>query len=306
MSLLEDIIKSELLSGISEYNKHRVNFKKKLEGKYPEYKGQITYSLDAQLDLNLKNVTSNKETIKEALNLLEQYDFKKTKIFDIANKYMIKKSEAEKLLLREMFKILYIKIDQKELNEHILDYFDKKSFINSQGLSFIKNNLTKDVEQFVPYILRDGFDQDFSGLEIGIKSSNQGDGAEHLFVAKAMIAGFNCSVVDIGSSKYDVVIEDKNGDLLKVQVKSFGKSGTFTREGRPRGGQGIDYKDPSNKGVLVTSQNCDIFVAVNKSNGEVFIFSKDEIDNLPKTSMKRSEYLDNWENWAKINQSIKV
>ena len=30
---------------------------------------------------------------------------------------------------------------------------------------------------------------------------------------------FNCSVVDIGSSKYDAVIEDKNGDLLKVQVK---------------------------------------------------------------------------------------
>ena len=164
--------------------------------------------------------------------------------------------------------------------------------------------MTKDVEQFTPYILRDGFDQDFTGLEIGIKSSNEGDGAEHLFIAKAMIAGFNCSVVDIGSSKYDVVIEDKNGDLLKVQVKSFGKDGTFSRKGRDRGGQGIDSSNPSNKGVLVTSDNCDIFVAVNKSNGEIFIFSKNEIDNLPETSMKRSDYLDNWENWAKINQSI--
>ena len=304
MSLLEDIIESELSSGISEYNKHQGNFINKLEVKYPEYKGQIKYSLNAQLDINLKKVTSNKETIQEALILLEQYDFKKTKILDIANKYMIKESEAKKLLMREMFKKLHNQVDQKKLNEHILDYFDKNSFPDSKGLSFIKNNLTKDVEQFTPYILRDGFDQDFTGLEIGIKSSNEGDGAEHLFIAKAMIAGFNCSVVDIGSSKYDVVIEDKNGDLLKVQVKSFGKDGTFSRKGRDRGGQGIDSSNPSNKGVLVTSDNCDIFVAVNKSNGEIFIFSKNEIDNLPETSMKRSDYLDNWENWAKINQSI--
>ena len=87
-----------------------------------------------------------------------------------------------------------------------------------QGFRFIKDNLNKDIDQFLPYILRDGFDQDYSGLEIGTNSSNEGDGAEHLFVAKAMIAGFNCSVVDIGSSKYDAVIEDKNGDLLKVQI----------------------------------------------------------------------------------------
>ena len=113
MSLLEDIIESELSSGISEYNKHQGNFINKLEVKYPEYKGQIKYSLNAQLDINLKKVTSNKETIQEALILLEQYDFKKTKILDIANKYMIKESEAKKLLMREMFKKLHNQVDQK-------------------------------------------------------------------------------------------------------------------------------------------------------------------------------------------------
>ena len=120
-----------------------------------------------------------------------------------------------------------------------------------------------------------------------------------------MIAGFNCSVVDIGSSKYDAVIEDKNGDLLKVQVKSYGKKGVFSRRGRDRGGQGIDSSNPSNKGSLVTSENCDIFVAVNKSNGEIIIFSKDEIDSLPEKSIKRTDYPNNWENWSKINQAIK-
>jgi hypothetical protein len=56
---------------------------------------------------------------------------------------------------------------------------------------------------------------------------------------------------------------------------------------------------------LVTSENCDIFVAVNKSNGEIVIFSKDEIDSLPEKSIKRTDYPNNWENWSKINQAIK-
>ena len=57
-----------------------------------------------------------------------------------------------------------------------------------ERIMIIRNNLSKDAEQFLFYILRDGFDQDFVGLEVGTNSSNEGDGAEHLFVAKAMIA----------------------------------------------------------------------------------------------------------------------
>ena len=42
---------------------------------------------------------------------------------------------------------------------------------------------------------------------------------EHIFVAKAMIAGFNASVVDLGASGYDAVIENQENKLLRVQIK---------------------------------------------------------------------------------------
>ena len=209
----------------------------------------------------------------------------------------------KKLLTRQVFKKLENKTNLEDIKNSMILHLSADGEDQFQGFRFIKDNLNKDIDQFLPYILRDGFAQDYSGLEIGTNSSNEGDGAEHLFVAKAMIAGFNCSVVDIGSSKYDAVIEDKNGDLLKVQIKSYGKNGSFSRKGRDRGGQGIDSSNKSNEGTLVTSQNCDILAAVNKSNGEIFIFCKDEIDNLPVT-IKRSDYPENWENWAKINESV--
>ena len=87
-------------------------------------------------------------------------------------------------------------------------------------------------------------------------------------------------------------------------MKSFGRDGNFSRRGRDRGGQGIDSSNPSNKGKLVTSKNCDIFAAVNKNNSEIFIFSRHEIDNLPE-KMNRKDYPQNWENWSKINESKK-
>ena len=304
MDSLEHIVINELETGISDFNSGQDKFIKDLEKKYPLHAKQIKYSVNNQLQKNLKNLISNPDSIQEAVKLLNKVKFVKSKIPEIANKFIVKHSDMKGILMREMFKKLEKDTDIKNLCEVVFKYFEKETFQKSDGLKFISNNLLKDIKQFMPYLLRDGFDQDFTGLEIGMKSSNEGDGAEHLFVAKAMIAGFNCSVVDIGSSKYDVVIEDKNGGLLKVQIKSFGKDGKFSRRGRDRGGQGIDSSDPSNRGKLVTSSNCDIFVAVNKSNGEIFIFAKDEIDKLPEKDMKRDEYIDNWENWSKINQSI--
>lgn len=295
-------INNLIRKNIIAYNKNQKNCISSLEKKYPGI--EFKYEIKRELDKNIKNISSSKDLISKAVKMLEEHKYQKNKVELIANSFCVRKKDMENLLTREIFKKLEETIQQEELKKIILNFLNDNSFAETNGFRFLQNSLSKDIEQFLPYILRDGFDQDFVGLEIGTNSSNEGDGAEHLFVAKAMIAGFNCSVVDIASSKYDAVIEDKNGDLLKVQVKSFGKSGTFSRKGRDRGGEGIDSSNPSNKGSLVTSENCDIFVAVNKSNGEVFIFSKDEIDSLP-INMKRKNYLENWENWSKINQSIK-
>jgi len=296
-------VKEILQKNIHEFNSGPKKFIQKLENKYPN--SEIKYELKRELDKNIRKVSLSKSLTNKAIDSLKKHNFVKSKVESIANNFLVRKKDMENLLTREVFKILENQINLDDLKVVVLNYLQDNSFKDSKGFNFIKNHLTKDAEQFLFYILRDGFDQDFVGLEVGTNSSNEGDGAEHLFVAKAMIAGFNCSVVDIGSSKYDAVIEDKNGDLLKVQVKSYGKNGVFRRRGRDRGGQGIDSSNPSNRGSLVTSENCDIFAAVNKSNGEVIIFSKDEIDSLPEKPMKRSDYPDNWENWSKINQSIK-
>ena len=296
-------IKEILKKSIHEFNSGPKKFIQKLENEYPN--SEIKYELKRELDKNIRKVSLSRSLTNKAINSLKKHNFVKNKVELIANDFLVRKKDMENLLTREVFKTLENQINIDDLKVEVLDYLQENSFKDSKGFSFIRNNISKDAEQFLPYILRDGFDQDFVGLEVGTNSSNEGDGAEHLFVAKAMIAGFNCSVVDIGSSKYDAVIEDKNGDLLKVQVKSYGKKGVFSRRGRDRGGQGIDSSNPSNKGSLVTSENCDIFVAVNKSNGEIIIFSKDEIDSLPEKSIKRTDYPNNWENWSKINQAIK-
>ena len=295
-------IKKLVEDNIIELNKHRKNCEQKLERIYPN-RG-IKYLLKRQLDENIRKLSSSQAQINHAMNQLAEQAFIKTSVEAIANNFFVRKTDIKKLLTRQMFKKLEKKTDLRSIEILLLDELIAGEANESDGFRFIKNNLKKDVEQFLPYILRDGFDQDYSGLEIGTNSSNEGDGAEYLFVAKAMIAGFNCSVVDIGSSKYDAVIEDKNGDLLKVQIKSYGKDGSFSRKGRDRGGEGIDSSNPSNKGSLVTSENCDILAAVNKSNGEIFIFCKDEIDDLPIV-IKRTDYPRNWENWSKINESVR-
>ena len=294
-------IKNIVKEHIADFNKHQKNCEQKLENFFPDV--EIKYEIKKQLDKNIRKLSSSSTLTGKAMEQLKLKGFVKNSVETIANNFFVRKNDMKKLLTRQVFKKLENKTNLEDIKNSMILHLSADGEDQFQGFRFIKDNLNKDIDQFLPYILRDGFDQDYSGLEIGTNSSNEGDGAEHLFVAKAMIAGFNCSVVDIGSSKYDAVIEDKNGDLLKVQIKSYGKNGSFSRKGRDRGGQGIDSSNKSNEGTLVTSQNCDILAAVNKSNGEIFIFCKDEIDNLPVT-IKRSDYPENWENWAKINESV--
>ena len=294
-------IKNIVKEHIADFNKHQKNCEQKLEKIFPDV--EIKYEIKKQLDKNIRKLSSSSTLTGKAMEQLKLKGYVKNSVETIANNFFVRKNDMKKLLTRQVFKKLENKTNLEDIKNSMILHLSADGEDQFQGFRFIKDNLNKDIDQFLPYILRDGFDQDYSGLEIGTNSSNEGDGAEHLFVAKAMIAGFNCSVVDIGSSKYDAVIEDKNGDLLKVQIKSYGKNGSFSRKGRDRGGQGIDSSNKSNEGTLVTSQNCDILAAVNKSNGEIFIFCKDEIDNLPVT-IKRSDYPENWENWAKINESV--
>ncbi len=295
---IENLVKSS----ISTYNNNQKKFLEKLKEQYNETEiKEIKYDFKRQLDANFRVFMDDESKKKQAINRLHLENYSKKKHQDIANDFLINKGDIEKFYINYFFNEIYQSSDVKILEENILKFMKDNYFDNEKKFNYLKSVLSKIISLFSPYILKGGNNQNFALLEIGVNNSNQGDGAEHIFVAKAMIAGFNASKVDVGSSDYDAIIEDKSGNLLKVQVKSFSDN-TFSRKGRDRGGEGIDASNRRNIGRLVTSENCDILVAVNKKNSELFIFSKNEIDGLPINSIYRKDYMKNWENWSKINE----
>lgn len=295
---IENLVKSS----ISIYNNNQKKFFEKLKEQYNETEiKEIKYDFKRQLDANFRVFMDDEIKKKQAIDRLRLENYSKKKHQDIANNFLINKGDIEKFYINYFFNEIYQSSDVKILEENILKFIKDNYFDNEKKFNYLKSVLSKIISLFSPYILKGGNNQNFALLEIGVNNSNQGDGAEHIFVAKAMIAGFNASKVDVGSSDYDAIIEDKSGNLLKVQVKSFSDN-AFSRKGRDRGGEGIDASNRSNIGKLVTSENCDILVAVNKKNSELFIFSKNEIDDLPINSINRKDYMKNWENWSKINE----
>ena len=68
--------------------------------------------------------------------------------------------------------------------------------------------------------LGNGFTNKRIDVNTGTKAANDGDSAQFLFLARAVLAGYTCSNVDVRSSRYDAVI-DFNGHLLRVQVKGI-------------------------------------------------------------------------------------
>ena len=72
-----------------------------------------------------------------------------------------------------------------------------------------------------------------------------------LYTSRAILAGYNCSNVDVRSSRYDAVIDYK-GMIFKVQVKGISGS-TVSFKDRDRGGRGIDTHNDRNIGKRITS-----------------------------------------------------
>ncbi len=111
--------------------------------------------------------------------------------------------------------------------------------------------------------MTNGFSTNINQLESGVMTANAGDSAEFIFVARAILAGFNCSSVDVKSSRYDAII-DFNNKLLRVQIKGISSENSISFKDRDRGGQGIDHKHERNIGKRITLKDCDIYVAVDK------------------------------------------
>ncbi len=131
-------------------------------------------------------------------------------------------------------------------------------------------------------------------------TANAGDSAEFIFVARAILAGFNCSSVDVRSSRYDAII-DYNKKLLRVQIKGISTGNSISFKDRDRGGQGIDHTHERNLGQRITSVDCDIYVAVDKQVGICYIIPMNWADTLSFDECKNvklselSQYKENWD-----------
>lgn len=235
------------------------------------------------------------------IRVLEQfknYNYKENKIIDIANQEMLYKADIKRFLEMQVFIEVSQKIQIQELQTLALEHI-KNSLEDENKFKFIKNKLSKILEKSLFIATIDGFSTNLLHINSGVMMANAGDSAQFLFIARAILAGFNASNVDVRSSRYDAIVDYEN-ILLKIQVKGI-SSGNISFKDRDRGGQGIDHTHDRNKGKRITSKDCDIYVAVDKQVGICYIIPMSYADILSDYECKNvnlkqlEKYKENWE-----------
>lgn len=238
---------------------------------------------------------------------LEKHNYTKSSLDTIANKFGLKKAELKRYYNAIFFKDIFQHVDLhtlaqkniKEIETSIKDEKLKKEF------KFIKTELKKVMEKSIYIALNNGFTSNINHIESGVMTANAGDSAEFIFVARAILAGFNASSVDVRSSRYDAII-DNNGKLLRVQIKGISTGNNISFKDRDRGGQGIDHTHKSNIGKRITSKDCDLYVAVDKQVGICYLIPMYWADKLDEKEIKSvnlskvEQFKENWDIIFKI------
>ena len=233
---------------------------------------------------------------------LKKHNYKKSSLKEIADKFGISQAKLKSYYQQVFFKDIASKVDIPKLSdenlEHIYNLLDeeelKKEFI------FIKNDLKKIIQKSLYIALSNGWITNINHIDSGIMTANAGDSAEFIFVARAILAGFNASSVDVRSSRYDAII-DNDGKLLRVQIKGISTGNTISFKDRDRGGKGIDHHHERNIGKRITSKDCDIYVAVEKQVGIYYIIPMSWADNLSDNECKSvniskiQQFKENWD-----------
>lgn len=237
----------------------------------------------------------------ELLKALKAENYKKSSIKKIAQKHNLKESELKKIYQVEFFKNIAQEVNLAELSGINIRKIEELIVGDElkQEFKFIKTDLKKIIEKSLYIAFTNGFSTNINQIESGVMTANAGDSAEFIFVARAILAGFNCSSVDVRSSRYDAIIDFENR-LLRVQVKGISSGNSISFKDRDRGGQGIDHQHERNKGQRITSNDCDIYVAVDKQVGICYIIPMYWVDTLSDNTCKSvnlqivSEYKENW------------
>jgi len=229
---------------------------------------------------------------------LQNTNFTKARIIEIANDLGFYKPDLEKFYRQYLLKKGYEENIRNlpDLTSNVLENI--KQNMNEREFNFIKVDYEKIVEKTMYMTLKGGFSENLTNINMGVMVANAGDAAEFLFVARAILNGYNCSSVDVRSSRYDAIIDFK-GKLLRIQIKGI-SSNQVSFKDRDRGGQGIDHTHERNRGQRITSEDCDIYVAVDKQIGIIYLIPMYEVDlfednELTKKTEDLTEYKENWE-----------
>ena len=273
------------------------NFKNKL-AKMSDEESVFDNITELQNFLRIKISNEFPKHRDEIFNEWKNLDFVKTRITDLANKYFFRKNDLEKCLFDEVSRKLSQRLDDGSF-KNAIDSFTKliENQNNDIGYKSIKSDFLKVFKNSLHFSLLRGFPENLENINSGIMTANAGDSHQFLFLARAILAGYECSNVDVRSSRYDAIVDYKN-QLFKVQIKGIQSSTSSIQfKDRDRGGQGIDHKHERNKGKKITSKDCDIYAAVDKNIGICYLVPMKWVDKKNIDSIKLSELKEFKENW---------
>lgn len=292
---------------IEEFVKENIEEINHSIGSFKVQKGREYSDIDIKQYLKSKifdELYMNPNQLEQILEEFSKYDFKKTKVEILANKYIYYKSDLFKLIKQLFFAELNLQVEKND--EIIINHLMKNIFetidMDERKQKYVSRDLRRVLSKSLFIATTNGFPVNIINVESGTMTANAGDSAQFLFLSRAILAGYNASNVDVRSSKYDTIIDYK-GKLLKVQVKGI-SSDIISFKDRDRGGQGIDHNHERNKGKRITSKDCDIYVAVDKQVGICYLIPMNVIDTWPDekiNAVKTSELLVYKENWKVID-----
>lgn len=246
------------------------------------------------LDTQLNKLTGKKEIINSGILKIANNEIVSAK--DLINYYEWSIMKNIQVTYEENRKF------KDDIFKKILEYNTYATALNKSTqsqINYIKKDLKCSFGKAMFLALANGFTNRRIDISAGTKMANEGDSAQFLFLARAILAGYNCSNVDVRSSRYDAVI-DYNGHLLRVQIK--GISGTaINLKDRDRGGAGNDPTARSNRGRWVSSKETDLYVAVDKQFGICYIIPTIDIDGWVSNGKstvavsKLDRYKERWE-----------
>ena len=133
----------------------------------------------------------------------KQIDYTKSRIVEIANRYKYYQNDVEDYLTNRMNNGIYDLVDINQTCDELIKIISENKEILNNSIIFkkVKNALEKSFQKSIFLSLRGGFISNSLKFETGIKTADEGDGAEFIFVGRAMLQGFNCSLVDLRSSR---------------------------------------------------------------------------------------------------------